>query len=132
MLNSRDMDPLSPRILIVDDQPELRGLLAAHLRRHRYEVVEASDGNELLLELLENRPVDLIICDLDMPLMSGLEALIKLRQSDWTMPFILMTGFATPETHQKANQMGAAYVFEKPLDIHHLVSTAQSIVGIAA
>ena len=73
--------PAQARILLAEDQPDMRELLAHRLRSLGYEVIEAADGREMLQELAESDP-DLIISDLHMPNQSGLEVLARLRQSD--------------------------------------------------
>jgi CheY-like chemotaxis protein len=113
------------RIILADDQPELRLLLATRLRRLGYEVAEASNGEELLV-LLRSFRADLIICDLEMPVVSGIQALARLRSLELTMPFILMTGRADKGTREAAQRL-AAVVFEKPLDVRLLVQTARTL-----
>ena len=119
-----------PRIVLADDHNELRELLALRLRARGYDVHEASNGHELF-EALRRKP-DLIISDLQMPGLSGIQVLERLRETDWTVPFILMTGFPDATTHELANGLGTAYVFHKPLDLTHLVSTVEEIIGSPA
>ena len=117
-----------PRILIADDDADLRGLLKRKLTKLSYEVNEVGNGQELLTAL-ETLSPDLIISDLQMPLLSGIEALTKLRRTDWTIPFILMTGFPGPTTHENANDLGAAYVIHKPLDLEYLGKLVKELIG---
>ena len=120
--------PAQAKILLAEDQPDMRELLAHRLRSLGYEVIEAADGREMLQELEISDP-DLIISDLHMPQLSGLEVLAHLRQSNQTTPFILMSAFADKATHIEATRLGATFVYNKPLDVQHLVSTVWAIVG---
>ncbi len=116
------------RILIADDDDDLRALIAHRLTRLDHQVSEVSNGEELLHALEASEP-DLIISDLQMPLLSGIEALSRLRRTDWAVPFILMTGFPGSTTHDRANRLGAAYVVHKPLDLDYLCKLVAEIVG---
>ena len=120
--------PAQAKILLAEDQPDMRELLAHRLRSLGYEVIEAADGSEMMEELAEADP-DLIISDLHMPKLSGLEVLARLRESNQTTPFILMSAFADKATHIEATRLGATFVYNKPLDVQHLVSTVWAIVG---
>ncbi len=115
-------------ILIADDDADLRGLLQRKLTRMSYQVNEVANGEELLAALQTTTP-DLIISDLQMPLLSGIEALSKLRRTDWAIPFILMTGHPGPTTHDRANRLGAAYIVHKPLDLEYLTKLVQELIG---
>ncbi len=120
--------PTKAKILLAEDQPDMRELLAHRLRSLGYEVVEAADGREMMQEL-EESDADLIISDLHMPQLSGLQCLEQLRQRNMQTPFILMSAFADKATHLEATRLGATFVYNKPLDVQHLVSTVWAIVG---
>lgn len=115
------------KILIADDDDELRSLLSMKLSKLGHQIIEVGNGEELLGEL-ENGEPDLILSDLQMPLLTGIEALKRLRRTDWTVPFILMTGQPGPTTHEQANQLGAAYIVHKPLDFDYLCKLVQSLL----
>lgn len=121
------VDNARPRVLLADDDRELRGLLAAALRKDCYDVTEARDGRELLQCLATDRlrgndspAFDLVISDIRMPGRSGIEVLAGLRMTDWATPFILTTAFGTEETHEEARRLGAVAVFDKPFDVDDL------------
>lgn len=122
------------RILIADDDPEMRRLLASSLRRDGYEVVEAANGADLvevfslLLFSGEPVPVDVVVSDERMPGLLGSEVLAGLRQSRWPTPFILITGFGSKETHEQMKRLGAATVFDKPFDLDELKDTIVEIL----
>jgi len=124
------------RILLAEDDVEMRRLLAATLRRDGYEVIEAADGIELRrlveLHLLDNREhpaVDLVITDIRMPGQSGLRVLAGLRSEDWATPVLLITAFGDEATHAEAKRMGAAAVFDKPFDLDDLRTAVLNLVG---
>lgn len=123
-----ELQTIQARILIADDDPELRELLARRLSREGHSVSEVGNGAELM-EAMESTSPDLIISDLQMPLLSGIEALMRLRKRDWTVPFILMTGFPGPTTHDRATRLGAAYIVHKPLNLDYLCKLVQQIVA---
>ncbi len=122
------MKPAALRVVVADDQPEVRALLVARLRRCGFAVIEVEDGQELLEELAAHE-TDLVISDLNMPRLNGLEALGGLRRTNWVTPFILMTGFGDEPTHLEAMRLGATHVFHKPLDFKFLIATAHQIVA---
>lgn len=123
------------RILIAEDDYEMRSMLAASLRGDGYDVIEAADGAALLEEVSmllfsgQAVPADLIISDERMPGILGLEILAGLRKSLWPTPFILITGFGDRQTHQKAMALGARAVFDKPFDLDDLKDTIRRILG---
>lgn len=82
---------MSPRILTVDDEPCVLATIAQILRARGYEVFTAANGVEGLRSCTDNRP-DLVICDLNMPLMSGPELIAQLRARMPTLPIIACSG----------------------------------------
>jgi DNA-binding response OmpR family regulator len=114
---------LPARVLLAEDDRELRGLLALTLREDGYEVKEAADGAELLEALSEageGATFDLVITDIRMPRHTGIDVLSRLRWTDGELPVILITAFGEERTHQLAERLGAAAVFDKPFDLDDL------------
>jgi two-component system, NtrC family, response regulator HydG len=103
------------KILIVDDQDMMRDSLAATLAREGHEVVCAYDGQAGLNKLGE-RKFDLMITDLKMPKMTGIELLGEARKVRPEMPVVLMTAFATVQTAVEAMKLGAYDYIQKPFD----------------
>jgi two-component system, NtrC family, response regulator HydG len=103
------------RILIVDDQDMMRDSLAATLARDAHEVVAASDGPAAVARLATGR-FDLLISDLKMPRMTGLELLAEAKKLRPDMPVVLMTAFATVNTAVEAMKLGAYDYIQKPFD----------------
>ena len=117
-----------PRIAVADDSAEMRALIAQALRADGYDVVESGDGHQLvrLLEPVDPEQhatsVDLVVSDLRMPELSGLDVLGALHDRELRTPFILITAFGDEDTHREARDLGAAAVLDKPFDIDRLRS----------
>jgi DNA-binding response OmpR family regulator len=125
-----------PRIVLAEDDLEMRRFIASALAKDGYDLVEARSGDELfdlLMTQLRNpslaQPVALIISDLRMPGLTGLQVLAELRASDWATPFILITAFGGEETRDRAVRQGAAAVFDKPFDIDDLRTAVVNLLG---
>ncbi len=104
------------RILVVDDERSMRELLAIVLRREGYEVLLAENGRAAI-DTLEREPVDLLISDIKMPDISGVEVLRAAKQIDRDILGIMITAFATTETAVEAMRLGACDYLSKPFDI---------------
>jgi two-component system response regulator PilR (NtrC family) len=105
-----------PRILVVDDERSMRELLAIVLRREGYEVLLAENGRSAI-ELLDREPVDLLISDIKMPDLSGVEVLRAAKKIDQDILGIMITAFASTETAVEAMRLGACDYLSKPFDI---------------
>src|SRR3954471_21044787 len=111
------------KILIVDDQDMMRDSLAATLAREGHEIIAATDGAMAITRLTQGR-FDLLISDLKMPKMTGIELLQEARKLRPEMPVVLMTAFASVQTAVEAMKLGAYDYIQKPFDgeeIKHLV-----------
>jgi two-component system response regulator PilR (NtrC family) len=109
-------DQRPPRILVVDDERSMRELLAIVLRREGYEVLLAENGRAAI-GLLEREPVDLLISDIKMPDMSGVEVLRAAKGIDPDILGIMITAFASTDTAVEAMRLGACDYLSKPFDI---------------
>ena len=125
-----------PVVLLAEDDDELRRLLARKLRRQGCDVVEARTGTQLVELVVEltvepvatEKAASLVISDLRMPGRSGLDVLRLLRRSNVTVPMILMTAFGSREVHDEAKMLGAAAVFDKPVDLDELTAAAVELL----
>jgi CheY-like chemotaxis protein len=104
------------RVLLVDDEESLRITLAANLELEGWEVVEASSGEEAL-ELAETQAFDLVLSDIKMPGMNGVELFRALRAKWPTVPCILMSAFALEDLVGSALSEGVFTLLPKPFDI---------------
>jgi two-component system response regulator PilR (NtrC family) len=105
-----------PRILVVDDERSMRELLAIVLRREGYEVLLAENGRGAI-DMLEREPVDLLISDIKMPDLSGVDVLRAAKKIDQDILGIMITAFASTETAVEAMRLGACDYLSKPFDI---------------
>ena len=101
------------RILVVDDKELMRDSVGTMLSRRGHSVIAAASA-EIALERLASRPVDVVVTDLQMPGMDGLELMRTIRERDESVPVILMTAFATVETAVGAMKSGAWDYITKP------------------
>jgi DNA-binding response OmpR family regulator len=117
--------PSPARLLLAEDDFELRELLACILRADGHEVVEARDGQELW-ELLSGQSSGeagafaLVVSDVRMPGLTAFDVLTKLQRSAAETPVILITAFGDQTTHLRALRLGASRVFDKPFDYDDL------------
>ncbi len=119
-------------VLLAEDDDAFRALLASALRRDGFDVVEARTGRELLRQVASRHqagvaPFDLIISDIRMPQMTGLDALAGLRAADWRTPVILITAFGDDDARAQAARLGARALFSKPFDLCDLRTVAQML-----
>ncbi len=105
-------------ILIIEDQASVRGLLVQVLKDAGYQVWEAANGR-LGLEQFRAHPVDLVLTDLEMPEMNGLDVIVELTHSYVGVKVMAMSG-VHPAELQKATRCGARQIFAKPLDLQAL------------
>lgn len=110
-------------ILIIENHDSVRTLLARVLQDAGYQVCEAADGRQGL-ERFHAQPVDLVITDLEMPEMNGLEVILELTRAFLDVKVIAMSGRAVEEL-QKARLLGARQIFQKPMDLHALLHAVQ-------
>ncbi|MEM7159195.1 MAG: sigma-54 dependent transcriptional regulator [Myxococcota bacterium] len=112
------------KILVVDDEPSMREFLAICLRRAGHSV-DAAPGGEQALAYLEQHPVDLVITDLTMPGMDGMELLRKLSTRPEPPLVIMITAFATTDTAVEAMKLGAYDYLTKPFKVDEIQVVVQ-------
>jgi len=115
-----------PRALVAEDDPEMRVLVAAELRRQGYDVVQASDGVELLTAIestvwaSDREPFDVVVSDINMPGLTGLDVLAALPTTLWQTPVILITAYGDEAIHAEALELGAFATIDKPFALNDL------------
>ncbi|MCF6238419.1 MAG: sigma-54 dependent transcriptional regulator, partial [Candidatus Marinimicrobia bacterium] len=116
------------RILVIDDDLQVRGALQTLLERNKYVVSVAATGKEGLKQVQRSAP-DMVLSDIMMPEMDGIEMLQKLKELDPDLPVILMTGYSSIEGAIRAIRYGADEYLTKPLDqvevLHIIEKTRQ-------
>jgi CheY-like chemotaxis protein len=117
-------------ILVVDDYTDNRVMLAAWLRAKGYQVVEAQDGKEGVLQAKRSHP-DLILMDLAMPELDGISATRQIRQRRTLSrtPIFAISAYATHDVKDDALAAGCTEVFSKPLDLTTLLGKIQVTLG---
>ena len=109
------MLPERKQVLVVDDEPNLRRVLSAQLERDGYEVHTAEDG-EGALGVLKDHHIDLVITDLRMPKMDGMELLRRALELDESLPVVMITAHGTVDNAVEALKTGAFDYITKPFD----------------
>ena len=120
----------SPRILVVDDDPGQRSLLDSFLESQGFHTTLVESG-ERALEILGANTFDMMISDVRMPGLSGLETLRRMRQHGITMPVLLVTAYADIREAVGAMRDGALNYLAKPIDLDELLVTVQEVTGIS-
>ncbi len=117
-------------ILIVDDSTTVRKLLAYTLKAKNYRCVEAADGFDALEKLAQNMDIKLIISDLNMPNMDGLELINAVRQDPLykDLPIIMLTTDNSPENRKLAFDAGANLYLVKPSPAHIILFKVESLL----
>jgi response regulator RpfG family c-di-GMP phosphodiesterase len=114
----------APRILVVDDEKVIREILAEFLTLEGYSVASVEDGEKALTEL-RIRPYDLVITDLKMPRLSGLQLLERIGEENISVLTVIMTGFGTVETAIEAMKKGAYDYILKPFKVEEVIHVVQ-------
>jgi DNA-binding NtrC family response regulator len=120
---------MTPRILIVDDDAGQRSLLDTFLRSQGFQTVVAESG-ERALEVLRAGNIQMMISDVRMPGLSGLETLRRARQENATLPVLLVTAYADIREAVGAMRDGAVNYLAKPIDLDELLACVQQATGI--
>jgi DNA-binding NtrC family response regulator len=115
------------KLLIIDDEKSIRKTLREILEYEKYQVDEAADGMEGLA-LIQKNKYDIILCDIKMPKMDGMEVLEKIMQSTGDTPVVMISGHGTIETAVEAVKKGAFDFIAKPLDLNRLLVTIRNAV----
>ncbi len=115
------------KILVVDDQYGVRRLLFETFKEDHHEVIMASNGAEAL-QLLNNFEPDLILMDMKMPGMNGIEALGKIRALNNPVDVIMMTAYGDTQNMEQAKELGILYYMGKPFDLFELRDRVREIL----
>jgi two-component system response regulator FlrC len=118
---------MNPRILIVEDDPTLRMALLDTLETAGFQVFEACNGKEALLQLM-HQDVEVIVSDVQMDVMDGNELLKATREKYPSIPFVMMTAHASVERAVAAMRDGATDYLQKPFEARSLVATVERMV----
>lgn len=116
------------KVLVVDDQYGIRCLLEELLGESGYEVFLAENGYEAL-DLIKEKAPELVLMDMKMPGMDGIDTLIELKELGLPCKVIMMTAYGELESVQQARSLGAYGYIAKPFDIHKLSALVDAFVS---
>ncbi len=123
---------MATNVLVVDDSMMVRKQVGNALKSQGYDVIEAVDGADAL-EKLESIPdMRLIVCDVNMPRMNGIEFLEQLAVKKPGVPVVMLTTEGQPELIQRANSLGAKGWLVKPFKPDYLAATAKKLAPLPA
>jgi two-component system KDP operon response regulator KdpE len=115
------MNAPPPKVLVIDDEPPIRKLLRMGLSAHGYEILEAPNGR-VSLELLEQKKPDLVILDLGLPDMQGLELLRTIRARNEGVPIVVLSSRGDEASKVQALDLGADDYLTKPFGMDELLA----------
>lgn len=118
-----------PRILIADDEKNIRATLARSLHLEGYATLQAADGAEAL-ERVEGGEVDLVILDLQMPVLDGLQVLEKMAERKLVVPTIVLTAHGSIEKAVRAVRLGALDFIEKPPAVERILLAVENVLKV--
>ena len=120
--------PEPPRVMIVDDDAEMRALLRDALEREGFRVREQPAGDQLMPLVAEWLP-DAVVLDKEMVGTNGLDLLRDIRRRHPGMPVVLVTAFGGAAVEAEALRLGAAYYMDKPFRVSRLLEVLRSVAG---
>jgi len=109
------------RVVIADDEEEIRDLLAEYLQTHGWETFRAANGLEALLHVKQQRPAAVVL-DLNMPRLGGIDALKRIRAFDAAIAVVVVSANADDNMRTQAEALGAKAILDKPLDLAQLLA----------
>jgi DNA-binding response OmpR family regulator len=115
------------RVLIVDDEEELATTIAERLQIRGIQAQTATDG-ETALKMIEANPPQVVVLDVMMPGMGGIEVLQRMKAKNLKIPVILLTGYGSAEKGAEGMKLGAFDYLMKPCDLNNLVGKIQEAV----
>jgi DNA-binding response OmpR family regulator len=123
------------RVLLAEDDDSARRIMAGALRAMGAEVIEAADGGRMLVAIASYykdgrspSDLDLVVTDVRMPVVGGLDIFQSLRAARWTTPVIVVTAYESSDVRDAARSLGAV-VLTKPLDLEELERTARRVLA---
>jgi two-component system, NtrC family, nitrogen regulation response regulator NtrX len=114
-----------PHILVIDDEKSIRNTLKEVLEYEKHTVEIASDGEEGI-NLFKLNQYDIVLCDIKMPKMDGIEVLEKVFEISTDVPVVMISGHGNIDTAVEAIKKGAFDFIEKPLDLNRLLITIRN------
>lgn len=121
---------MAKKIMIVDDEPDLVAVTSFRLKKHGYNILTASNGQEAL-DMIKKESPDLVLLDLRLPLISGQDVCKKIKSDPElkNIAVIIFTASASIDIIEKAKTLGADDHLIKPFDSEQLLSTVKKFIG---
>jgi len=116
------------RILVADDEPNFNQIVRAELERRGHQAFAVYDGLEALA-FVRSREFDLVLLDVRLPSLEGLEVLRAIRETKPQLPVIMMTAYESVQTRTRAEELGAQAYLVKPFETDALLASVQSVLG---
>ena len=120
--------PKLPRVLVVDDDLKLTGILVRALERAGYECIDAQSGDQALWAVMSGRP-DAVVLDVMIPHPGGVEVCRYLRGQGWKGGIVMISARSNPDDRVTATRAGADLFLAKPFGLTELVAAVQSLVS---
>ena len=121
---------MSQTVMLIDDSSSLRKMVGRALIAAGFQVVEACDGVDAIEKLATAGAIGLIVCDVNMPRMSGIEFVEALAKRDSPPPVLMLTTESNPELIQRAQLSGVSRWLFKPFMPDQLVAAARELAGV--
>lgn len=120
---------MSKTVLVVDDSSTVRQQVALALKQAGFDIVEAADGREAIAALEARRGIDMVVCDVNMPHVNGLEMVerVKAKPEHRALPILMLTTEGQPSLIKRAREAGAVGWIVKPFDANQLVQAARHL-----
>ncbi len=115
------------KVLVVDDEEFLRTMINDFLSMLDYEVIEAENGVEAFEKVVNENP-DIIVSDINMPSMGGIELLKKIKEYNENIPVILITGVSIEKAREEAKKHNADGFFSKPFKMQTLIGRIEELI----
>jgi CheY-like chemotaxis protein len=113
-------------VLVVEDDELIRGIFVDIIKSKGYSVLEGTNGREAL-QILEEQPINIIVSDMKMPVMDGLQLLREVKSKHPEIPVVVITGFDNVYTEQQVMAAGADAYVTKPFKVEDVSSTLQEV-----
>jgi two-component system chemotaxis response regulator CheY len=119
---------MAKTILVVDDSSTVRQQVAMALKQAGFAIMEAADGREGLATIESNPHIDMVVCDVNMPNLNGLEMLERVKSKGHaSLPILMLTTEGQPSMIKRAKQAGAVGWIVKPFDANQLIQAAKHL-----
>ncbi|HEY0152783.1 MAG TPA: response regulator [Longimicrobium sp.] len=130
-MSTASAEPVMRRVLVADDEPHIGRIIQMKLEQGPYQVTLVSDGREALEVLKSDEPIDVVLLDIMMPYVTGLEVLAEARAMDHRRetPVIILTAKGQDADRHQALELGATDFFTKPFSPKKLLARVDELFG---